>query len=195
MSRFSTVFICLLLTIQTATAHAADSITSPDTGVNVLHGLHTSLVLDAFGYPVVSYFDDTYNNLKLLHCNDANCAGGDESITSPDNGVNVGRFNSLVLDANGYPVVGYWGYTNADLKLLHCDDANCANNILPRCDLNGNGKIDAGDLLQVVRMALGIIPGNLVCDINFEGIGDGVISAADVTLVSRIALGLTPTIY
>ena len=92
-------------------------------------------------------------------------------------------------------MVGYWGYTNADLKLLHCDDANCANNILPRCDLNGNGKIDAGDLLQVVRMALGIIPGNLVCDINFEGIGDGVISAADVTLVSRIALGLTPTIY
>ncbi len=106
-------------------AGGGESIESPDTGGNV--GLYTSIVLDSSGNPVVSYSDSTNFDLKVLHCNDSNCAGGDESIESPDTGGNVGLFTSIVLDSSGNPVVSYHDLTNRDLKVLHCNDSNCAS--------------------------------------------------------------------
>jgi hypothetical protein len=84
---------------------------------------NASLALDSSGNPVVSYIDRTSRHLKVLHCNDANCAGGDESIESV--GTDSGG-PSLALDSDGNPVVSYFDRTSRHLKVLHCNDANCA---------------------------------------------------------------------
>ena len=103
---------------------SGNSVTLPDTEGDV--GWFTSLVLDADGNPVVSYYDNTNDDLKILHCNDPDCAGDDESITSPDRPGAPGMWSSLVLDASGNPVVSYFGDTLNDLKILHCNDPDCA---------------------------------------------------------------------
>ncbi len=105
------------------TATGGNSIvTAPLSGA----GPYTSLALDAGGFPVVSFYATTSDDLKVLHCDDPNCSGGGESITAPDTAGDVGRYTSLVLDASGNPVVSYWDWTNWDLKVLHCNDPNCS---------------------------------------------------------------------
>jgi hypothetical protein len=88
-------------------------------------GLYTSMALDAAGNPVISYYASDIG-LKIMHCDDPNCKGDESNnITIPDKG-KVGWFSSLALDAIGNPVVAYYNFYSGDLKILHCDDPNCA---------------------------------------------------------------------
>ena len=101
-----------------------ESITSPDTAGRV--GDFTSLALDSSGNPVVSYRSGfgSSGKLKVMHCNDPNCSGDDESITVPDN---LSSRTSLRLDSSGNPVVSYLVGTDhgVGLRVLHCGDPTC----------------------------------------------------------------------
>jgi hypothetical protein len=134
---------------------------SPDAAGSV--GSDSSLALDASGYPVISYYDNTNQDLKVMHCNDPACVGGDESIVSPDTAGSVGEDTSLVLDAVGNPVISYRDSTNFDLKVLHCDDPACAGAETPQSPVTfgfaGFATSIALDSAGNPVVSFGIVPG------------------------------------
>ena len=68
----------------------------------------------------------TNGDLKVVHCTDPDCTGGDESIVTVDGAAgNVGSHNSLALDGGGNPVISYYDDTADDLKVTHCDTPYC----------------------------------------------------------------------
>ncbi len=87
-------------------------------------GWHTSIAIDADGRPVISYFDNTANTLKVAKCADAACFTA--TITIVDDPANeVGLYTSIAIGADGWPVISYYDLTAGDLKLAKCDDAAC----------------------------------------------------------------------
>jgi hypothetical protein len=110
------------------TCTSGNTIASPDVNGNV--GQHTSIVLDATGHPIVSYYSVTASALKILYCGDANCTAGN-SIITPDSAGTVGQYTSLVLDTEGSPVVSYYDASDSKLNVLHCGDPLCVGGAEP----------------------------------------------------------------
>ena len=94
-------------------------------------GGEVSMVLDTAGRPVISY-SSAQGELKLVHCGDATCSGGNGSVQTVDLRVESNR--AMVLDANGHPVIAYTALVNNPtfptgspyLRLVHCGNANCS---------------------------------------------------------------------
>ena len=115
-----------------------NTIAVPEVGMT---GYSTSLVLDADGRPVVSYYDYENGDLSVLRCGDRAGAEGN-TIASPDV-EDVREFGtSLALDAEGNPVVAYCAGTKpncGELRVLHCGDASCmAGNVIVVADNEGD---------------------------------------------------------
>ena len=104
------------------TGSAWDGLASPagpdsvDTAGDV--GFYTSIVLDAGGYPHISYYDATNGYLKYARWTGSAWDGlaGPAGPDSVDTAESVGLYTSIALDAGGYPHISYYDNTNSDLK-------------------------------------------------------------------------------
>ncbi|MBI3163926.1 MAG: sortase [Chloroflexi bacterium] len=134
---FHALTLALLLSLQAAPARAAATINTVDTGVG---GQWTSLVLNASGFPVISYYDDNDRDLKVAVCGDETCSAGNITTTvDGTGGVDVGQYSSIKLNASGFPVISYWDETNTDLKVVVCGNASCsAGNTITTVDSAGD---------------------------------------------------------
>lgn len=99
-------------------------------------GAYSSIALTSAGNPVISYYDLTDGDLKVMVCNNATCTS--RTTTTVDSSGDVGSYTSIALTSNGYPVISYYDSTNQDLKLAVCNDAVCTSKTTPTIDSTGN---------------------------------------------------------
>ena len=130
-----------------------------DGGAGDLVGQYTSLVLDASEFPVISYYDFTTGDLKLAHCNDADCAGGDDPSNVVDSTNDRGQYSSLALDSIGRPVISYYDATSHRLLLAHCNDTDCTGGDDAPLGVVSTGEVGTDDVGQFSSMALDLFDG------------------------------------
>jgi len=88
-------------------------------------GEYVSMKLNSSGFPVISYFDASANDLKLIVCTDVQC--NTKVVVTLDSAGNVGSFTSLALDSNDHPVISYNDISNEAMKVVICGDAVCSS--------------------------------------------------------------------
>lgn len=106
-----------------ATCSGGNTITTIDSVGNV--GMYNSLVLGSGDIPVISYYDSTNGNLKVVQCGNSTCSSGN-TITTVDSVGDVGQWTSIAL-SSGVPVISYHDFTNKDLKVVRCGNAACSS--------------------------------------------------------------------
>ncbi len=111
---------------------------------------NVSLAVPADGFPVIAYHDATAGDLKVMKCNDAACAGGDETVTTAYSTNNAGFGNAIGIGQDGRPVIAFSVVTagSSDLMFMRCNDAACAGGDETVMPVATTG--DAGDAPSMV---------------------------------------------
>lgn len=100
-------------------------------------GKGNAIALTAAGIPVISYYDDTNNQLKVAVCDHYTCSGV-QAITVVDSFSDIDGDTSIVLNSSGFPVISYYDAGNDDLMLAICSDATCTGKTITIVDGVGN---------------------------------------------------------
>jgi len=122
------------------------SVTTVDASGNA--GQYSSLAIGTDGFPVISYYDATNGDLKVVKCGNAACSSGNTTTTIDSTG-DVGTASSIAIGADGFPVISYDGTTANRLKVAKCANAACT----------GSATITAVD---TVTMTFGRAPSSIV---------------------------------
>jgi len=93
-------------------------------------GQYTSIDIGTDGFPVISYFDSTNADLKIVHCTSASCDTHDTPTTLDSTG-DVGLWTSIAIGTDGFPVISYIDDPNNYLKIVHCTNTACSTHDTP----------------------------------------------------------------
>jgi hypothetical protein len=106
-----------------------------------LVGWYTSITIGTNGNPIISYWDQTNQDLKVAACKNPTCIGATEADRSTnstiDSNGSVGAHTSTAIGTNGNPIISYWDQTNLNLKVAACNNPTCTTSTNTTIDSNG----------------------------------------------------------
>lgn len=89
-------------------------------------GSGPAIAIAADGFPIISYFDATNQDLKLIHCTNSLCTSHDAPVTL-DSAGDVGANTSIAIGADGFPLISYSAVDTPALKVIHCTNTFCTS--------------------------------------------------------------------
>src|SRR5688572_4462249 len=99
---------------------------TPDRVGNV--GQYSSVTIGTDRQALISYYDATNGDLKVVHCSDSlDSACTSTTRTTLQTEDNVGLFTSVTIGTDGLGLISYYDATNGDLKVAHCSDLACTS--------------------------------------------------------------------
>lgn len=99
------------------------STTVDDTSSNV--GFLPSIAIGRDGLPIVSYWDNTADALRVTHCGNVLCNSQNRSTTLDDPIGGAGRQSSIAIGSDGLPLISHGGSSSA--RITRCSDLLCAS--------------------------------------------------------------------
>jgi hypothetical protein len=96
--------------------------------------------------PVLSYYDTTTDDLKILKCRLNDCSV--QGYWPVDGAGDVGRYTSVAVDGDAI-VVSYWDVTNGDLKVARCTDYSCDEPVTNKESVDTTGYVGAFSSITV----------------------------------------------
>ncbi|MBI2590935.1 MAG: tail fiber domain-containing protein [Candidatus Blackburnbacteria bacterium] len=113
---------------------AGNTTTTIDSSATV--GRYSSIAVGRDGLPIVSYYDTTNGNLKVIKCGNISCSSGN-TTNSLDTTGDVGTYTSTTIGTDGLPIVSYRDVTNSALKVMRCTADDCSANTIVTVDASG----------------------------------------------------------
>ena len=111
-------------------------------------GEYTSIAIGADGYPVISYYGNT--TLKMAKCGDASCSAAvPPALTTIDSTTDLGKYTSITIGTDGYPMISYYDVINGNLKVAKCSNTACGSFTITTLD-------STGDVGQFTSITVGI---------------------------------------
>jgi hypothetical protein len=93
---------------------------------------YTSIAVGSNGLPVISFYDDDTDDLKLMAFHDVMLAQSfpfylqaEYQSTTLDSANNTGLYSSVVIGADDRPFITYHNETGGDLRVIHCSHPAC----------------------------------------------------------------------
>jgi hypothetical protein len=100
-------------------------------------GQFASIAVPSDGLPIISYYDQTNDDLKVVKCGNASCGSGN-TITTVDSG-SGGSWTSIAIGNDDLAVISYNAQTtNGDLKVAKCNNADCSSSTLTTVESAGD---------------------------------------------------------
>jgi len=88
-------------------------------------GRYTSITIGTDGFPIISYYDVSSQDLRIAHCTNVSCTSSNAPSLAVDSTDDVGQYTSIAIGTDGLPVISYYDVTNTALKVVHCTNADC----------------------------------------------------------------------
>ena len=155
-------------------------------------GSYNDIAIGSDGLPVITFYDTTNTDPKLLRCASTSCSSVASSTTLDTSGPAItGQQISVTIGSDGLPIVVYKDSSNTDLRVTKCGNLACSSgNTSTTVDVSANV---VGEWTDVVILPDGL-PfiseyDNNAADLKAVRCGNTLCSAAGSTYTGGIELG------
>src|SRR3990167_47416 len=113
--------------------------TDIDTG-NVTLATQTSIAIGTDGLPIITYKDDTANDLTVRKCTNATCSTATTTDIATSN--DDGGESAIAVGADGLPVIAHRDATNTEIVFVKCTNSSCTSSTSTTVDTSANSGVD-----------------------------------------------------